>query len=251
MFLPPDFAETGLHVTKYTDRPITRFQVLGERSSGTNFVKRLLGRNSPLKPTEALGWKHGFAQMMAVPADMAIICVVRRADTWAMSMFSKPWHTTPELQALPFSDFIRAEWHTVIDRPRYFEGMIDPQCLGTPLQQDRDPESGQCFRNLFALRQAKLASLVTMLNRSVTCVFLRMETAQSDPETTLGRILRGLDVSQPKAPFRPVMKRLGARFKPAIPTRPDMPSAWTADDLAFLRTQIHAEQEARLGYTYD
>jgi len=251
MSLPSSFAETGLHIHRTDAAAITRFQVLGERSSGTNFVKRLLGRNSPLTPTEALGWKHGFAQMMAVPSDLAVICVVRRADSWARSMFSKPWHTTPALQALEFSDFIRAEWDTIIDRPRYFGDLIQTQSIGTPLQQDRDPITGARFANLFALRQAKLTSLNSLLNRDCTCVFVRMEQAQAAPEDVLKAILSGLGTDPRPAPFRPVVKRLGSKFKPAVDNRPALPHMMTEADQAFMTANLNSDQEANLGYTYD
>jgi len=250
MSLPPDFAETGLHAVRAGDTPITRYQVLGERSSGTNFVKRLFGRNTGLKPTEALGWKHGFPHMMAVPADLAVICVVRAADSWAMSMFAKPWHTTPAMQALPFAAFIRAEWDTIIDRPRYFEGLLAERSIGTPLQQDRHPETGQRFADLFALRQAKLTALMSLLKRDCTCVFLRMEDAQAAPEKTLSAVTQTLGTPAPHADFRPVVKRLGSKFKPAVSDRPALPEAWTRDDRAHLRASIDTDLEARLGYRY-
>lgn len=250
MFLPSDFSEHGLHIVRAGNTPITRYQVLGERSSGTNFVKRLFGRNSSLVPSEALGWKHSFAHMMAIPEDMAVICVVRSADTWATSMFSKPWHTTPDMQELSFSDFIRAEWDTIIDRPRYFGELIGKNTIGTPLQHDRDPLTGKRFGNIFALRQAKLTSLLSMLNRDCSCVFMRMETVQSEPESTRDAILDGLGTAPHGAPFRPVIKRLGSKFKPAIAERPASPDSWEPHDLAFLRAQIDSVQETTLGYTY-
>ena len=103
-----EFSSTGWQV----HRPaagITRYQVFGERSSGTNFIKRLIGRNTLLTPTEELGWKHGFPQMTAIPQDTLIVCVTRNAVDWASSMHAKPWHCPPEMQRLTFSDFIRAE----------------------------------------------------------------------------------------------------------------------------------------------
>ena len=61
-----DFLDTGWQFS-LTGHRITRYQVFGERSSGTNFVKRLLGRNTALAPSEGLGWKHGLPHMAAIP----------------------------------------------------------------------------------------------------------------------------------------------------------------------------------------
>lgn len=231
--------------------PVRRYQVLGERSSGTNYVKRLMGRNTDLKPTEALGWKHGFPHMMAVPPDMAVVIAVRRADAWAMSMFAKPWHTTPAMQALPFSDFIRAPWDTIIDRPRYFQGLIAEGSVGAPLQQDRDPMTGARYDTLFALRRAKLSAMLALFGREFPCIVLRTEGAQAAPEETLDWLLSGLGHPPRSAPFRPVFKRLGSKFNAAIPQRPAPPEdGWSAADLAFLRGAVDPAQEAALGYSY-
>lgn len=245
--LHPNFATTGLHV-HHTGLPPTRFQVLGERSSGTNFVKRLLGRNTALKPTEAVGWKHGFPQMLAIPADLAVVCVVRNPADWALSMHAKPWHTTAAMQALPFSDFIRAPWNSIIDRPRYFEGSVELGIVGQPLQADRDPTTGAAFSSLFALRRAKLTSLLSHLNRGCTCVLLRLEAVQAKPEETVTDLLNALSMPPHDGPFRPVTKRLGSKFKPAIASRPETPNQLSADDRAFMAQELNKLTETQLGY---
>ncbi len=222
--------------------------MLGERSSGTNLVKRLLGRNTPMTPTEALGWKHGFPQAMAIPADLAVICVVRNAADWVLSMHAKPWHTVPALQRLSFGDFIRAPWQTIIDRPRYFGGASE--LVGQPLMQDRHPVTGATFANLFELRRAKLAALLGYLNRDCTCVILRLEEVQNDPEGLIAELMTSLGLPKSDAPFRPVAKRLGAKFKPAVPERPTTPDHLSRDDLAHLCAQVDPDTETSLGYCY-
>ncbi|MFZ5963858.1 hypothetical protein ACOXXX_12970 [Thalassococcus sp. BH17M4-6] len=244
-----DFAQRGWQVTHRGAAP-QRFQVFGERSSGTNFVKRLLGRNTPLQPIEDLGWKHGFAQMTAVPEDVALICVVRDARAWALSMHAKPWHCPPDMQALAFSDFLRAEWATVADRARYFPQVAALGGLGQPLQHDRHPLTGAPFANLFALRQAKLLGLLSFLRRGASVVLCRLEAVQQAPERFLSDVCLGVGVESPAADYRPVMKRLGSKFKPAIPSRPATPDSLNADDLAWLRAQVDTAMEAALGYSY-
>jgi hypothetical protein len=248
--LSPDFATTGFQAQNVGSEEIRRFQVLGERSSGTNFVKRLLGRNTALTPTESLGWKHGFAQMMAIPPDLAVICVVRSAEDWVLSMHAKPWHTTPALQRLAFSDFIRAPWDTIVDRPRYFEGAQEQGLVGQPLQADRHPVTGAPFDSLFALRRAKLQGLLGHLARGGTCVLLRAETAQVAPEQTLGQIAKALSLPARTGAFRPVVKRLGSKFKASVPDRPGTPQVMLAQDREYMISQLDMTLEAQLGYTY-
>jgi len=208
-----------------------------------------LAQNSTLQQTDVLGWKHGPPGMMAIPPDLAVICVVRNAADWALSMHAKPWHTTPVLQALEFSEFIRAPWHTILDRPRYFDTTAG--LIGQPLQADRDPVNGAVFPNLFALRRSKLTGLLGYLNRGCTVAVLRLESVQAHPRTTLDELMLALDQPARAAPFRMIKKRLGSRFKPAIAQRPATPARLSSDNLAFMASQLDPEQEAGLGYSYE
>lgn len=244
--LDDEFRQTGLSVRWEPGTQVTRFQVLGERSSGTNYVKRLLGRNTALMPTEALGWKHGFPHARAIPPDLLVIGVVRRADEWARSMHVKPWHCTPEMQRLPFSDFIRAPWDTVVDRPRYFAGAQASGEVGQALMHDRHPLTGLRFDTLFALRQAKLTGLLSYAARGCNFALLRMEDVTAAPELALDRLaLPGWEGN-----LRPVVKRLGSKFKPAVDARPETPAALCDADMDWLRAQVDSAQEADLGYDY-
>lgn len=249
--IPEDFAETGLAIRRVGDTPLRRFQVLGERSSGTNLLRRLMMRHSPLEASEALGWKHGFPHMLAVPPDLAVLGIVRNAADWARSMHAKPWHTTPDMQRLDLSRFLRAPWETVVDRARYFGGPSARPLVGQPLQYDRDPVTGAAFPNLFALRRAKLGALAGMFRRDCTMVLLRMEDMQTNPERVMTAICVGLSLPTPDTPFKPIERRLGSKFKPAVDGRPETPPALSDVDMAFLRAQIDTAQEWAFGYSYE
>ncbi len=246
---PEQLRSIGWHIQPGSEPP-KRIQVFGERSSGTNFVKRLIGRNSHLQPIEDLGWKHGFPHMTAIPSDTAIVCVVRDARAWALSMHAKPWHCPPVMQALPFSYFIRSEWATIADRKRYFPQVKSLGGEGQPLQHDRHPLTGKPFANLFALRRAKLQGLLSFYHRGCTLVFCRLDAVQSAPELFLKTLHQDLNVPDWDMDYRPVVKRLGSKFLAAVEPRQETPKSLSDDDLAFLRSQIDPEQEYALGFDY-
>lgn len=248
--LSEDFAQTGRFFAHRTGVPVTRFQVFGERSSGTNFAKRVLARNTPLTPLEDLGWKHGFAQMIAVPADMVAVVTVRNAADWVRSMHAKPWHCSAAMQALPFSDFIRAEWDTLVDRDRYFPESARLGLAGQPLQQDRHPLTGAPFADIFALRQAKLAAHLGIAARGCNVAILRMEDLTATPEETVDAFLDAFGLPARDGAFRGIARRLGSKFRPAIETRPETPARLSEADLEYLRDRVHPGQEAALGYRY-
>lgn len=228
-----------------------RFHVLGERSSGTNFVKRILGRNTDLTPTEALGWKHGFPNATAIPADMVVVVAIRDARAWARSMHAKPWHSEAPLQRLEFSDFIRAEWRTIADRDRYFPKDAELGIRGQPLQHDRHPMTGLPFENLFALRRAKLWSHLSYLNRGCSVVLCRMEDTIANPDVFLQQFRAAMAMPAVDTPPQKVVKRLGANFRAAVNTRPDTPKEFPPEDMDFLRANVVVKLEQALGYDYE
>ncbi|MEW9920090.1 hypothetical protein AB2B41_10775 [Marimonas sp. MJW-29] len=244
--LPDSFAKIGCHGVRTSTGELTRFQVLGERSSGTNFVKNLIARNTQLKHSDELGWKHGFCQMIGAPSDMVVVCMVRNPESWALSMHARPWHTTTDLQRLEFSKFIRAEWQTVIDKRRYFDkGWAYVSQL---LQQDRHPLNGQPFSSLFELRNIKLQALISMLARGVNCVFMRLEEVQADPEKTLEAFNYSMDLSFRPDEFRHINNSKGQRFRPAVEKRPATPATMSSADRKFMWAELISEQEESLGY---
>jgi hypothetical protein len=245
--VPAEFAQTGLHFAWNGTVP-TRLQVIGERSSGTNHVKRLLGRNTPLTPVEVLGWKHGGIQANAVPRDVVVVLSLRNAVDWALSMYAKPWHTPPSMQRLEFSQFLRAPWDTILDHPKYFEG-AGPLMVGQPLQQDRDP-LGRVYANLFALRVGKLAAHLSWLNRGCSVVIARHEAVLADQERFVQQFRAAMGLPELATPLRPVVKRLGARFVPSVDQRPPRPDTMPDADRQFMCQALDAALESALGYRY-
>ncbi|WP_300436910.1 hypothetical protein [uncultured Mameliella sp.] len=243
------FADKGWQMADGPRQP-RRFQVFGERSSGTNFVKRLVARNSALTPTDDMGWKHGFPHMTAIPADMLVICCVRDARAWSLSMHAKPWHCPPAMQLLPFAAFLRAEWATIADRKRYFPQVATLGGIGQPLQHDRHPLTGRPFANLLAMRQAKLSALLSFFERDCSVLFCRLEAVQAAPEHFVTALSEHFALPVHEQPFRPVVKRLGSKFLPAVPERPETPHSFPEAELPFLRAEVDLPTETALGYDY-
>lgn len=86
--------------------PPVRYQIIGERCSGTNFVSALIDQNFTMRETRGTRWKHGFPNFMVAPQDVVFVVIFREVFGWLASMYGKPWHTVDEIQSLDFSDFI-------------------------------------------------------------------------------------------------------------------------------------------------
>ncbi|MQQ09660.1 hypothetical protein GFB49_14430 [Epibacterium sp. SM1979] len=228
---------------------INRFQVLGERNSGTNALRLSIKRNLDIAPSDLLGWKHGSSAPLAVPGDMLVVVAVRNVFDWARSMHAKPWHATAALQGLAFSEFLRAPWETCVDRARYFGLDTKDLRLGMPLQPDRHPITGAVFANILQMRNVKTAVWLGLAARDCNVAVLRLEDFQASPEGILEQLAQGFQL-QRRGPYQPITRRLGARFKPSIPQRPATPSEISDEDRRFILSQLDQMQEAALGYHY-
>ncbi len=108
-------AKYGFETHREHDGPIRSYQVIGERSSGTNFVSTLIKNNIDIKECSHLGWKHAPPHTQFLARNLLIIVSTRNPYDWVRSMYRKPWHTAAYLRGLEFSEFIRHEWETVTD----------------------------------------------------------------------------------------------------------------------------------------
>jgi hypothetical protein len=227
--------------------PLRRYQVVGERSSGTNFVNALFRRNLVLEPTQDFGWKHGFPRLLAVPDDMLLIATFRHPRDWVRSMFVRPWHTRVEMQRLAFSEFLRTPWDTRVDRPDYFGLSPHAPELGQPLLPDRHPLTGAMFANVLRMRSAKAAALLGLFDGSPRMALVGFEAVLADPEGFVARMAATYGLAR-KGGYRAVTRRLGQRFRAAVESRPAPPDSVSGADLAFIWGELEPAVEARLGY---
>lgn len=228
--------------------------VFGERNSGTNHVMELVRRNFPVfadSPADRIGksgfrygWKHAFPQMLAAPPTTLAIGVFREPETWVRSMYRRPWHVDPSLCALPFHQFLRAEWVSRVDEPNFGVTENDP-LMSAELQWDRHPLTGERFANICALRSAKNAGFLSLPRRFGNCILVRHEDVVEDPERFVQTIAERFGVSRGEQ-FVPVTSRRGrpseGRFEPT--EHEPLSDA----DREFLWGQLDLQQEEMLGY---
>ncbi|MGR3501096.1 hypothetical protein [Pseudaestuariivita sp.] len=246
-----DLVTSPLHLHRVAKTPITHFQVFGERASGTNVVRKTIEKNIAIERTDALGWKHGFPHMVAVPTECLVICVARNAADWALSMHKRPWHAAPAMQKLDFDAFIRAEWHSIVDRASDFAEA--PEGLGVEgrmLQHDRHPLSGRAFENLFRLRSLKLEALLGMRHRGCSLVFVQFEFFRDDPERFVEALCQAYGLARSTDTYQGVTRRMGNLWKSSVKARPETPKALSAENLAFMKRNLDLDVEARFGYSY-
>ena len=220
------------------DGPVTGFQVLGERSSGTNYVTQLLKANLPeLENRRPYGWKHGFIdRRVAAEPGLLTVLVTRHPLRWLQSVHARPLDLSAATSGLSFSRFIRHEWQGAFAKPGGEE----------PSTADMVPHLGGNYPNPLALRNAKLGYLREMSAMPARLAILRFEDANRSPRRTLAALAEGFALSP--GPFTPVQ---GFKGKPGALYAPrQMPpvSSW---DLDFITAELDHGQEAAFGYRLD
>lgn len=244
-----DMAHRGWHIHKPHDTRVDRFQVLGERGCGTNVIRKIVHESLNIRKTEALGWKHGFPTMIACPPSFLTIVALRNPRAWAHSLYKRPWHADPAMQALPFSDFLRAPWQAYVDKMGHFDNIaprLEP--LGAPLQWDRHPITGAAFENIFAMRNLKHRALLGLPERGAAVVYVSLDAFTAAPEAFLADLATAFTLSPTARGYAPVERRMGNRFTPVITERAPAPDTWQAEDIKWMYSQLDTQLEATLGF---
>ncbi|KEJ87955.1 hypothetical protein [Sulfitobacter donghicola] len=247
--LAADMGKTGWHFHKSTDGPFDRFQVLGERGCGTNVIRKTVQDALNIKRTEALGWKHGVPNMIALPPTFLTICAVRAPQKWAHSLYKRPWHAAPHVQSLGFVDFLRSPWESYVDKLGHFDG-VAPRLhpLGEELQWDRHPITGARYENIFAMRNLKHRALLSLPTRGASVVYVSLDAFNAAPEAFLADLSAAFDLAFTEKGYAPVARRMGNRWTAAVETRAPAPDTWAADDITWMNSQLDSEIETALGF---
>lgn len=249
--MPTALRETGLYLHRAHEAPPLQYQVLGERGCGTNLVRKLIERSWRIERVDTLMWKHAFPNMLAIPPRLILVCCQREAFSWATSLYKRPWHGSEAMQRMGFSDFLRSPWDSIVDKISHFDNVPEGlDLLGGTLQYDRHPITGEAFVNIFAMRNAKSASLLGLRNRGCDVMYVQMEAVQRDPEAFANAFGQMLGLTPTKRGYREITRRLGNRFPPKVENRPEAPSAWSDADRRFVLEQLDMQLEAAWGYSY-
>ena len=228
--------------------PIQRHQVRGERATGTNLLRVLMGNHVAAPHTDEYGWKHGFPGFEIVRREDLLITIFRAAEPWLLSLYRKPWHVRRRDRNVDFATFLRQPFQTRRDMdlgPREVKG---PGAMNMPIQLDREPYTGQPFANPILLRNAKNRAALGLRNREVNACFLRYEALMQDPGRFMGALSEFYDIEHDVSLVEMPTERLGRFGREVKGDRRDADPAFSDADRAFLHATLDHAVEAELGY---
>lgn len=161
---------------------LTHLALLGERSSGTNFLEAALRQNLRLEPTAAFGFKHffGFHDYADELADRTLfVGIVREPYDWVHSLFSTPHHLPSELRD-DQRGFLERQWWSYNN----FEAPHREFC------HDRNMLTGERYQSIFEMRRVKTEFLERRMPALVkNYVLVRYEELTRNYAGTMRRVL--------------------------------------------------------------
>lgn len=219
-----------------------RFQVYGQRCSGTNALIKLLERNlEDLEFTEDFGFKHWLVpEEVKIPDDVFVVVIARQIDQWLRSLHAKPWHAHPELKEMDFGEFIRAEWRSVWDEDFWGIDKQHPK-FGQPIEEELCPQTGSPFPNAIAMRTAKLRNWVDVASRANGHALVSHFELVTRPEELIERLAEATKLEMRKK-FAPVTTYKGQESEYFVLT--EYPSVQNAD-AAFIRRYVDQTVESQ------
>lgn len=160
---------------------MSRYTILGERRSGTNFLERLISDNFDLKLDWLDGWKHffgysGYEDKLKNNQDVIYFCIVRNPVDFLISFYNskllQPIERTQNIES-----FLLNEFYSVYC---YKEKYVD-------ISDDRNFKNNNLrFKNIFEMRSVKCKYLLDDLPMLVNkYYFIRYEDLKHNTEFVL------------------------------------------------------------------
>ena len=225
---------------------ISSFCVLGERVSGTCMLGTLIARNITGLKSVKFKHKHFFQDMGEISqsdtSTTLFVYVTREPVEWVHSLCKTPYHTHLSLKNKGVSAFMRNEWYCVEDEASGVSQ--DSKLYGKEMLHERDPSTGERFRNVFKMRSAKIAHTLALGEMVENFVHVRLGDLQANPEGFIDSICDKYHLRKNKH-FSPVTS---VRGKGKVLFKPTIYPSLSEEDTKYLLQELDLQAEAQLGY---
>lgn len=176
---------------------ITKFTILGERCSGTNFLQHAIVQNFNLEITWQYGWKHFFGfKSYANSDDCLFISIIRHPLDWINSFFNNPHHLAGSL---------RGNIHTFLNDPIFSVYESGKGKQGRDMLEDYHIYEKRRYKNLFELRYTKAEFQRVEIPKNVkNHIFIKYEDLRDHYQETMTEISDLFHLQQKHNPFQKI-----------------------------------------------
>ena len=210
------------------------FNILGERNSGTHFLKYALLFNFVIKESEIVK-KHFFNDTSNFTENMdktIYICIVRDPITWIDS-FLKSLHHIPRKNT-NINNLLKNEFYSVSDISNDIE-----------IMEDRHIYTKERYKNIFELRKTKIDFFFTFIPNKVKHYYiLKYEDLRDDYENVLGKLCLQFNLKKHHKDFVKTPKYKGTYNNLYV----NKSLTLSLEIQEYIKTHVDIEQEHKLGY---
>jgi hypothetical protein len=155
----------------------SKFAILGERCSGTNFLEEAISNNFSLEYTSKYGNKHFFCYNNYNNSDDTLFIGIIRNPIYWINSFSRELHHVPELNRKNLYNFLFNEFYSVEDEVDTNKAILDNTIFKLNNKyythkyklniKDLNYINGEKYKNIFELRKVKNDFLINVMPNKV------------------------------------------------------------------------------------
>jgi len=224
---------------------IDTFIILGERCSGTHFLKYAIQNNFEITNKRIKTHFFGFNDLdytNGINGDIEktlYICLVRHPIDWIDSLF-KRLHHIPSQNKKNIESFISNEFYSI-----YEENNIDENIkIGDEIMEDRNIYNGQRYKNIFELRKVKNDYFLKMCDKVKYFMILKYEDLRDNYENTLDYISNYFNIKKKSPIYRTIIKYKGTYDQLYVIKK----ILLSNDVQKYITENVDTEQEEQIGY---
>jgi len=240
--------------------PITKFVILGERCSGTNFLEESIINNFNITYTQEYGHKHFFCfnsyPDKNLTDDTLFIGIIRNPIYW-LNSFSKELHHIPECNRYDIKHFLFNKFYSVTENDKnkmvniYRNTIHNILNRLTPnnkvlIKEDLNYLTGKKYTNIFELRQIKNDYLMNVMVHKVNnYILINYEDLLYNFEKTMNIIKDKYNLIPKMDTFHQIKKYKKSKTYNFVQQRLIM---FSNDIIELIWQNLDVNQESKLGY---
>ena len=179
---------------------VSKFTILGERCSGTNFLEKAILENFDINITWEYGWKHFFGfNEYNNNDDTLFIGIVRDPYQWINSLYKIPYHLPKKLRKK--ENFLTGEFFSLYRKRKNL-----PQA---EIMEDRNIYTRKRYKNIFECRKVKCQFLLDDIKHKVkNYILIRYEDLRDNYDETLDTIKDNFSLIKKHDKYTPIINRV-------------------------------------------
>lgn len=237
---------------------ISKFTILGERCSGTNFLEKAIETNFGLEYCHEFGSKHFFCfnDYNKINCDNILFIGIIRNPIYWLNSFSKELHHVPEINRTCLSNFLFNKFYSVNDEIDISTGINNGQIIFNNsrmyvqkydlMKADLNYKTNDKYNNIFEMRKVKNDYLMNVMPKLVkNYILINYEDLLYNYDIVLTNIYEKFNLNKTNNIFKKIEQYKKSDKYNFVKQRS---ITFTQQIINIIWNNLDVEQERQLGY---